>query len=721
MGNAHTTRRGRRPLVELYLRWQHGHSRSARRSYPLDDDALRAYGRFILEVAAHKAETALYRSGDGLFFLALLAAGCRLQALVETLTGYAIHETAEPAVRTGLLTSEEVNLVNAYWRYVAELRAHPPHPSRPYIGPMGRVREDTFLIDNGHDPRAVRTLQKNAYRFLDDLCCCPDRPAIFRKLPSFAPLLAAPWDGASTPFSVEVIPGATPGRPAAVADQPSGLLSTLVYGAGATALIVAVALLVCNGTDREATRRGEQQTRVTADHPVTTTTASRWPRVLQALDDLASRRDPEPPEAARRRDTAARVLPLTLDHGLRHVLGWSDGHWQIHRPDGAVEFVAPAHLRVSGPIDGGAAGDLSGDGVPELALYVSAAYEVTPGSSGVWLFGKTLAGWQLFDWLPPHRGVPDQAFCAEVRQRHQAIVAQHPPGGSAPDIPIDVHQAREFCPSELSGVEIRDQAVHLFLRHYGRQYLISRCDSTGCEAPWPVLSPGCDITGSAHVQATVESPAGAESATERSREFLILSTGPWREDSEYAYGALVLPAHEPSHDDGADSLRQARFMPLGGYSVVAAIDPYTVAIHSSEPAFDDVPVASPSRLDTLLLARVSRDGQLRSYDEVRVPGGAYARASLVSLRDARGEARHLALLYSVHDGGDGIRTLRVYDLDRPLAGQRPLVSVPAQQSDPRLGRLDVTGDRADELVISDPIRGTTVYSLTGRGLVEVAW
>ena len=127
-----------------------------------------------------------------------MAADARLRVLVEELIGRPISRPSAPSDDTGLLTSDEVNTIQAFWDRVTALRSGGAHPTPDCIGRHGRVRIDSFLRQQGWDDIAIKRFHRNAYRFFDELRVRDDAPKLFRGLPAFFPMLPTAMDGSES-------------------------------------------------------------------------------------------------------------------------------------------------------------------------------------------------------------------------------------------------------------------------------------------------------------------------------------------------------------------------------------------------------------------------------------------------------------------------------------------------------------------------------------------
>ena len=551
----HTTRRGRRPLSELYARLA---------TQPSSDAKQRAIARFVLDAAERQSETALRRCGDGIFLLALLAANARRRALAEKLIGGPLARPARPSDDTGLLTSVEANLVRAFWEYAARLRDDPPAPRQRFFGPRGRVRVEPFLLDNGYARGDIAALFKSGYRFFNDLRACRDKPPVFRNLPAFVLLMDVPDEWRTQPE-----PEARDGRRSQRGESLGAVsgLGVVVTGIRVFAVLTLIAALMLlwwltRARDGADSRAGVQRA---------TPTIVAMSREARRLARLRLAGLPRPSQSAgdeagevRDRTTAHRAVPIVLDGESRYLLGWEDGHWQIADREGNVEFSAPDHLRLPVPVYGGTSGDLDGDGIDELAIYSSTSYEGQAHTkAGIWLFARSGAGWAAFDWLPAHRGEPDDAYCEHIRKlQHES---------ESVEISLALRQARRKCQSEITRIAIRNQSVHTTLLHYGREYLISQCWEWGCESPTPKFTPDADILSADEV-----------SALEGSEELRVFGTGPWLEDSEYAYSLVIQGAHG-----------LMRVWPMGGRTRAVPLEDRWLAVLVTPPdPRDALPVGS---------------------------------------------------------------------------------------------------------------------------------
>lgn len=390
--------------------------------------------------------------------------------------------------------------------------------------------------------------------------------------------------------------------------------------------------------------------------------------------------------------TADAAFAVTLDAGARIVLGWRDGRWRIVRPDGTSDFEVPDALRLPSFVEGGAAGDLTGDGIPELVLYTSAPIEAMDAiETGIWIFTRHGTSWRLLDRLPTHAGTVDVAACHALRDRL---------AGGEP-LTLALHRARQRCPTRIGDIAIRDGALHVVQLHYGREYVRATCTANGCSALAPVVDVDADITSTAWID------TGDGTA-------LALGTGCWNRFGSRAYGVLVrLPRGETT------------FTWTGGRTTVVAIDRTRVAVLGGSPCegtFQQAAVAANvDEVDatihqrTLLVADVTPSGELRIVDRAQLQT-CCAEGAAMTVLAAEGAPRWLAIVTAEHDDSD-LQHVWLYDLRRPLS-EGPAAATRIANRRVRLAPLDVDGDGRDELAVALDNVGTTVYR---TGLQPIAW
>lgn len=404
------------------------------------------------------------------------------------------------------------------------------------------------------------------------------------------------------------------------------------------------------------------------------------------------------PRAPARTDhaTADTAFAADLGTGPRVVLGWRDGRWRVARPDGTVEWEAPPALRLPDFVEGGAAGDLTGDGVPELVLFSSVPIEVfDQHQTGVWVFTREGTGWRLLDRLRDFGDGADAASCAALRDRLAV----------ADELTLGDHRARQRCPSRIGGIAIHGGAIHVAQLHYGRQYLRATCDAARCDALTPIDAVDSDVTSLSFVEA-----AGGGGA-------LALGTGCWTRFGGHAYGVVVRVA-------GAE-----RFTWTGGRTAVRAIDGRRLAVLTGTPCegtYEQALVASadaasePVRQRVLAIAEVAADGRLRFVDEVGV-SPCCGEANTVEVLRRDGAPRTLAIWLRSSDRADADGHIQLFDLARPLAGQQPRELPDVTARDARLAAIDVDGDARDELIISGHGRGTEVWTIGDTAVARRRW
>jgi hypothetical protein len=271
-----------------------------------------------------------------------------------------------------------------------------------------------------------------------------------------------------------------------------------------------------------------------------------WPRVAAAAlvaavllaAWLLAATDRRGPAGAPRPESAARAVITGLPDGAL-VLGAHDGRWWVIEGDGGVGFEATGPLRLPGWVEGGAVGDLTGDGIAELALFSSAPTEADRDErTGVWVFTPDSSSrWRVLARLPAHAGAADPTACAALRGR----MAAAEPGGDR----VALWRALQRCPQRIAQVSIRDGELHAFQLHYGRQHLRARCDAAGCARFEPVLVVDSDVTSAVHASGR-----------------WVLGTGCWSAGRELGYGVVV---EDP--DGGPPA-----FLPTGGRTVVVPLD-----------------------------------------------------------------------------------------------------------------------------------------------------
>lgn len=402
------------------------------------------------------------------------------------------------------------------------------------------------------------------------------------------------------------------------------------------------------------------------------------------------------PAAAKPDDnaTADTAFAVNLDGQSRVVLGWRDGRWRIAHPDGATEYEPPAGLLLPSFVEGGTAGDLTGDGIAELVLFSSVPLEAFDRhETGIWIFTRDGTAWRLLDQIATQPGPLDRAACVRVRDQ----IAR------ATQLTLELHRARQRCPSRIGALTIHDRALHVVQLHYGRQYLRATCDSTRCSELAPVVAVDADVTSIA--------PLAADK-----RDVLAMGTACWNRFGTSAYGVLVHRGDAPA------------FTWTGGRTVVAAIDRARLAVFTGSPCeglFQQAVVAAnvdalvaTADQHTLAIAELADDGVLRILDRVRIDqccGEAHA----ITVLGAAGAPAYVAIAYRESDA-DVPHHLRLYDLGRALSDQTPFELALGSRT-AKLSTLDVDGDHRDELIVSALGTGTTVYEVVDRELRVRSW
>jgi hypothetical protein len=285
-------------------------------------------------------------------------------------------------------------------------------------------------------------------------------------------------------------------------------------------------------------------------------------------------------------ETAGFSYPVELGSGARFIQGDAAGNWWIARPDKSIEWIAPRELRFSVGLAGGAvAGDLTGDGDPEIVLHASAELDaaffgrVEEGSrlcrdrdaclevvrsipNTVRVLTRAGSGWRILASLPTHDGERDDAWCADTLKELLDAWANRQP------ISDHLRTSRQRCTSHVGAVTIESGGLHLFTESFGRQHLVTHCTKAGCENFKRVLSYDSDVTSGVWV-----GTRGARRA--------ILATGCWRDPLDgggpLAYGLIV-----ESPGGGVES-----FTPLEGRTMVARLNDRSVMTFTGPPCPGD--------------------------------------------------------------------------------------------------------------------------------------
>jgi hypothetical protein len=398
-----------------------------------------------------------------------------------------------------------------------------------------------------------------------------------------------------------------------------------------------------------------------------------------------------------RRAGAVVALSGQLPAGPHVILGWGDGRWTIVTPDGHDMYESSATTRVPGRIEGGAIGDLNGDGRAEIVLYTAPALEGAPHlASGIWVFTDAGGTWQTLAVAPTHLGDADPDRCARARQAQL--------DGAAETLsPDDRLALRRGCRSRVSGVSVEGGALFVHQGHYGRQLLRVSCDAAGCSAPTLVGAIDADIDDVIVGRAPGHPP-------------LTVATGCWKEDGPHAYGLAAVAA------GGVTA-----FEPFAGRTFAAELDRERLVVVvgvecedrlSEQHAVAGQGAATPPRGAVLVVDRAperwSAPLQMAAID------GCCQSARVWALRDGDGEPQWIVVAFVAVGGRADDWRLIAFDARRALADQRPVVH--------ELGPLSMTFTGAvvdaggtEQLVIAAEGLGATLVRVDDDGVHLDAW